>query len=94
MSRTKEEMAQVLADRKTSEFMFNSTWGDLVSAVQSQNTSGRDRLIKALREGNKREAGDLLHKALHQNAKQRARAFIDSKLADDSIDMTELDELL
>ena len=62
--------------------------------MQAQTVGNRNRLLKMLREGNKREAGTMLHKALHLNAKQRAKAYVDARLADDSIDMTELDELL
>lgn len=94
MARTKEEMAEILADRKKAEFMAGSTWNDLVAAVQAATPAQRTKLIKVLREGNRKEAGTILHKALLENARGRAKAHVDAMLADNSIDMLELDELL
>ncbi len=94
MSRTKEQMAEILADRKKAEFMASSVWSDLVDAVQAAAPAQRTALVNALKNGNQRLAGEMLHKALMTNATERARAYVDARLADNSIDMTELDELL
>jgi hypothetical protein len=94
MARTKEEIASVLAERKVHQFVKDSVWTDLTGAVQSQGAANRSKLLDLLKTGNVNEAGQLLRDWLADDAKTRAKVYVDNLLADNSLSIAELDELL
>jgi hypothetical protein len=91
---TKEEISQRLAQRKTQEHFKNSTWADLVTAIQSYDAQQRANFVGLLTSGETRKAGVALQKILFENAKGRARTEIDTLLADDTLNLTEISSIL
>jgi len=94
MSRTKEEMAVLLASKKHSDMFKSSTWADLVRSISGATPQQRQRLVDLLVKGNTKKAGEALRNALLVDAKDRAKAFVDEALIDDSLSLEELDQLL
>jgi hypothetical protein len=94
MPRTKEQLAKELASGKTDEFIKNSGWADLTNAILSQNAGQQQKLLKTLINGNTKQSGETLRGWLAKDAEARAKAFVDQRLADDSLTIAELDEVL
>lgn len=94
MPRTKEQLAIELAAGKTEEFLKDSTWADLTNAMTSQNPGQKQKLLSTLTNGNTKQAGETLRGWLQKDAEARAKVYVDARLADDSLTITELDEVL
>ena len=92
--RTKEEIAKILAKRKTAEALTASTWSNLVASIQKFTPEERAIFVKLIAYGNAKNAGERLKQALYVNAQERAKAEVDVILSDDSLSMEELDSLL
>jgi len=92
--RTKEEIAVILAKRKLPETLNSSTWGDLVSSIQSFSNEERAGLVALIVGGRSKKAGDRLKRALYENGRQRALTEVNQMLDDDSLTIAELDELI
>ena len=94
MARTKEQIAEILTKRYTRNMMQSSAWGDLVAAVQAATPGDRDVLLNHVKNGRTKQAGIKMQRLLVENAKSRAKTQVDTMLADDSLNLTELDELI
>ena len=94
MSRTKEEIADLLAERKFKIMLRTATWADLVSAVAGYPQEQKDKLVAMLVQNRTNEAGQALRRALDIEIRAQARASIDVSLADDLLTLSEIDELL
>jgi len=92
--RTKEEIIAVLAKRNTVAMMNVSTWADLVASIGVFNTEQKDIFVKLITDGKTKKSGELLRNALYVNAAQRAKAGVEAMLADDGLDLAEIDSLL
>lgn len=62
--------------------------------MTSQNAGQQQKLMSMLKNGNVRQAGETLRGWLGKDADVRAKAYVDERLADDSLDIAELDEVL
>ena len=94
MPRTKDQLAKELAAGKSTEFYKDSTWDDLQNAMASQNNGQKTKVMSMLVNGNVGQVGQTLRDWLHADAEARAKAYVDVRLADGNLDMTELDEVL
>lgn len=94
MSRTKDEMAIILTSRHTRTMFEVSTWSDLVDAIQGATPQQKDHLVQLLIDGKTNIAGKKLRDALQNNAKVRAKTYVDGILADDNLTLQELDSVL
>ncbi len=92
--RTKDQIIDILSQRKVSSQMNSSTWNDLVSAIQVYDAQQKERFVKFIIEGRHNEVGRLLQDALLANAEQRAKDEVSAMLADDTLSLTEIDELV
>ena len=92
--RTKEELANALIARKSGSMLSNSAWGDLVSAISAIPAEKRKELVRMIINKQSKQLSVFLYKLLENNARDRARTYIDSVLADDNISIAELDELI
>lgn len=94
MPRTKEQMAQELAAGKTEQFLKDSTWTDLETAMAAQNQGQQTALLNQIINGNFQNVGQMLAGWLRADAEARAKVYVDARMADDVLTMTELDEVL
>ena len=94
MPRTKEQIAELLTDRKFNIMLRTATWADLVSAVSGYPQDQKDKLVTMLVQNRTDEAGRALRRALDDEMRIQARARVDAILLDDSLTLIEIDELL
>lgn len=94
MSRSKQEISELLASRHIVRFFRSSQVDDLLNAINARNAGEQTRLISLLRRGDVTGAGKMIRGWLLSDAQIRAKNFIDDRLANDSLDITELDEVL
>lgn len=94
MARSKEELAVILTRKQTDKMFAESTWANLVSAIQAVTGNQKEKLVDMLVNGQSKKAGEALRNLLRKDAQVRAKAHVDSALADDSVSITELDDLL
>lgn len=94
MPRTKEQLAQILARNKVNEKVDAATWADVVEAVGLLPIGQQNSIAKRIAAGADASVAKTLSKALADLMKTRAKADIDVMLADDSLDLAELDALL
>ena len=92
--RTKDEMVNILAQRQLSDMLMNSTWSDLVSAISAYDQQQKNKLVKLIATRKSKLVGELLYQALLDDAKGRALSYVNARLADDSLSLQEIDELL
>ena len=92
--RTKEEIVTILAKRKTVAMLNESTWTDLVASIGVFSAEQKESFVKLIVDGNTKKVGELLKRALYVNAAERAKAEVELMLADDGLDLTEIDSLL
>ena len=92
--RTKTEIAEILAKRRTASALSSSTWNDLVTSIQGFTVEQKDNFVKMIATGDAKKAGELLKRALYENAKDRAQAEVSTMLSDDSLTLEELDSLI
>ena len=92
--RTKDEMVAILSRRLLSKEMDDSTWADLVDAVQNVSQLDRQTLVKYIAKARYQEVGKFLHAELLKNAEERAKAEVDTMLVDDTLTLAELDTLI
>lgn len=94
MPRTKEQLAQAIADKKIDQFMASATWDDLIASMQAQNAGQKQKLMSMIMNGNVKQVGETLRTFLNVSAAIKAKEYADGILADDTIDLDELDELV
>lgn len=94
MSRTKEEMVKIISQRLISKHFASSDWGHLVGSIQGATNQQKNKLVGLIVQNRNKEVGEMLSKALLQNAEERAEAEVDAILADDVINLQELNELI
>ena len=92
--RTKEEVVTILAKKHLPETLSASTWQDLVSSISGFDAEQKQAFVSLVANGNAKKAGDRLKQALYNNAKVRAAASVEALLADDSLDLSEIDAIL
>ena len=92
--RTKQEIIVLLAKRNLPDVLTNSTWTDLVASISSFDEAQKQAFVSLVANGNAKKAGEQLKRALHKNAGARSRASVEDMLADDSLDLTEIDAIL
>ena len=92
--RTKEELIAVLANHKKKEFFDLSEWNDLVRSVGGATQAEKDTLLSNLITRNDTQFGYEARQLLENDALQRATDAATTILADDTINLSELDQLL
>ena len=92
--RTKDEMATLLSRKLVSAKMDDSSWSDLVTAIQATTAQEKTWLVKQIAQAKYREVGQALHTALLKDAESRAKTEVDTMLADDTLTLAELDTLI
>ena len=94
MPKTKDQIVSILTRKKTGEMLNASAWGDLVSAIQTATPAQKNEIVKQLVSGKSKLAGVTLQGLLNENAKERAKSFVNTALANNSLSLEELDDLL
>ena len=92
--RTKEELRDILATRLESKLLRDSSFSDLVSAVQGATSQQKTNLVLHLVNGRAKEGGELLIKALRFQAERNSIIEADALLADDALNLEELDSII
>lgn len=92
--RTRQEIIDIIAKILIQKKVEESTWSDLVTAVQGIKQTDRDNLVRLLGESKEAGAGKILKDALYDNAKTRAFDEANQLLADDLLSLAELDRIL
>ena len=92
--RTKEEIIAALAKKNLSDVLSNSTWADLVASISSFDEAQKQTFVSLVANGNAKKVGEQLKRVLRLNAVDRSRASVEAMLADDSLDLTEIDAIL
>ena len=91
---TKDEMIIRIADRILPQFIALGTWADLVNSVQAMDTTDQNKLLQATLSGDTQEVGSVLVKALRVELKASALIEATNMLADDSLSLAELEQIL
>jgi len=94
MPRTREQIIEIVSKILVQRKVEESTWADLVNAVQNINSVDKTNLVRLLAESKDTGAGKILKEALYRNAESRALDEANILLADDTLSISELDRLL
>ena len=92
--RTKDQLRDIIASRLDGRIFHAYKFSDLVSAISSATPAQKQLLVDLLVKGHTKEAGDLLEKALKSKSKTDSITQADNLLADDSLSLTELDNII
>lgn len=92
--RTKEEIATILAAHKYRQMLNNATWSQFATALQASSPTVKDEILNFLKNEKYMEAGRRIAGVMKEEAKIRAKVWADTKLADDTLTLAELDEIL
>ena len=86
----KEKIVPRLIAKRSDEI----AWGDIVSAVNTATPQQRQRMARALSRNRHAVVGKVIARLVNQVVRAEAETQADALLADNSINLTELAELL
>ena len=92
--RTKEEIIRILAKANFPDVINASTWSDLVASITAYSPEQKQSFVNLIVKGKTKKAGEMLKRALYENAQGRAQADVEQKLSDDSLSLEEIDAIL
>jgi len=91
---TKAEMIAVIAKRLESKVASEFGWPDLVASVQNGTPQDKARIVAGVQSGSAQAVGAAILELSRAKIKAEALAEATTMLADDSLDLTELDRML
>ena len=94
MALTKEQIVKRLLPRALVKRNNNIAWGDVVSAVAKADTLQKQAIVAALQAKEYKSVGKMLVEILMAYLEVEVKNDINTKLADNRLDINELGELL
>ena len=94
MALTKEQIVKRLLPRALVKRNNNIVWGDVVSAVAQVDTLQKQAIVAALQAKEYKSVGKMLVEILMAYLEVEVKNDINTKLADNRLDINELGELL
>lgn len=94
MTLTKEQLISKLAPRIENKLRRNIVWGTVTSAVAAASSAQKDAIVNALKAKNYVAAGGELGLIIQARLEEDAVTNITSALANDSLNLSELSEIL
>lgn len=98
LNMTREELVAILSKRIVSSTYDNSTWSDLVSAIQTFTTSDKAKFMDYVISKNRTSVGNMVINALSNYKRDldiaAAKTQVESDLSDDSLNLTEIEKYL
>jgi hypothetical protein len=94
MALTKEQIVNRFIPRTLVKRNQSIVWGDVVSAVATATTLQKQAMVDALKAKNYAEVGRAIAELLMVSLTEEIRADINTKLANNSLNLDELSELL
>ena len=90
---TKAELVAFLARRKADADVQAVVWADVVAAVQAMDAGTKDSIVQAVR-ARRVDVGRIIVQAVVTLIEQRAVTAVQTALADDTLTVTELGQLI
>jgi hypothetical protein len=90
---TKTELVAFLARRKAEADIGAIAWADVVTAVQALDAGQKQAIVTAIRQ-RKVDVGRILVQAVLDLVESRATTAVQTALADDTLTVTELGQLI
>jgi hypothetical protein len=94
MTLTKEQLIDKLSLRVMGKIRNTLTWQDLVSSVATASNQEKANIIDSLKRKSPNELGNIILKLVEVNVKTKAIADVTLKLENNSLNLTELSEIL
>ena len=91
---TPEEAKQRIVPKLVAARSGEVTWADVVSAINAANPAQQNRIARAISRNRYEVVGKVIAKLINQAIRDEAQTRADAILADNSVDLTELGELL
>ncbi len=92
--RTKAQLIAILAKKHEKKMFENSKWIDLKQAISAETAPQKAKLMSILINGNSGRVGQFMRNILIKDVQGRALIKATDTLADSSLDLVELDDLL
>ncbi len=94
MTLTKEQLIDKLSLRVMGKIRNTLTWQDLVSSVATASNQEKANILDSLKRKSPNELGNIILKLVEVNVKTKAIADVTLKLENNSLNLTELSEIL
>ena len=91
---TKQQIIKRLSKRKLRNVVNTTTWGDIKSALNAQKKSDKSAFIELVLAGQEKKIGLMVINAVKNQARTVAETSVTQSLVDDSLSLTEIDDLL
>jgi len=92
--RTKEQLTTILAKKHSQIMLKTAKWSDLSLAINNETPAQRQQLIDYLVDGKIERAGRILRGLLIKDIESKAQTKATTMMADNSLDLTEIDALI
>lgn len=94
MARTKTELTTLSATRIREQDRKTLNWGKIISSLNRAGVPQRDVIIQAVKDGDALFIGELIINEVNSKLQSDADSEATTILADDNVDITELDRIL